>query len=113
MISDIIEDHSELIVGVEKLATREFIGVNNTLESDASGTDIWFYVIDPETETILPRNHSLVKKSIFDKSSMDNITFDITGQIQNTAFNIHEPLILQKSTLHQLHHSMEKCFLML
>jgi protocadherin-15 len=81
---------------VEKLATREFIGGNGTLESDPAGTDVWFYVIDPETDTILSRNSSLVKRSIFDKAAMDNITFDITGQIQNTAFNIHEPIILHK-----------------
>lgn len=27
---------------------------------------------------------------------MDNITFDITGQIKHTAFNIHEPLVVYK-----------------
>ncbi|XP_044262144.1 cadherin-99C [Tribolium madens] len=96
LITDIIQDQTGLIVGVEKLTTREFIGTNGTLESDPSGTDIWFYVIDPETDMILPRNSTLVKRSIFDKAAMDNITFDITGQIQNTAFNIHEPLVLHK-----------------
>jgi protocadherin-15 len=96
LITTIIQEQSGLIVGVEKLATREFIGGNGTLESDPAGTDVWFYVIDPETDTILSRNSSLVKRSIFDKAAMDNITFDITGQIQNTAFNIHEPIILHK-----------------
>ncbi|XP_030756707.1 cadherin-99C [Sitophilus oryzae] len=92
----IVQDQSGLIAGVEKLGFREFIGANGTLEIDQEGTDIWFYVIDPETDKILPRNHSLVKRMILDKSSMDNITFDITAQIKNTAFNIHEPLVLSK-----------------
>lgn len=27
---------------------------------------------------------------------MDNITFDVSGQIKHTAFNIHEPLVVHK-----------------
>lgn len=34
-------------------------------------------------------------RTIFDKPAMDNITFDITGQIKHTAFNIHEPIAPQ------------------
>ncbi|KAJ8954941.1 hypothetical protein NQ318_000371 [Aromia moschata] len=95
-ISRIVEEQSGLIVGIEKLAAREFIGRNGTLESDQAATDVWFYVVDPETQSILPRNHSIVKKVIFEKSAMDNITFDITGQIKHNAFNIHEPLAIHK-----------------
>lgn len=53
-----------LIKGIEKLSAREFIGVNGTLETDPEGTDVWFYVINPETDEILPRNHSLVKRYV-------------------------------------------------
>ncbi|CAH1132181.1 unnamed protein product [Ceutorhynchus assimilis] len=92
----VIQEQTGLIPGIEKLGSREFIGGNGTLEVDPEGTDVWFYVIDPETDEILPRNHSLVKRSLLDKSSMDNITFDITAQIKNTAFNIHEPLVFHR-----------------
>ncbi|KAK9736572.1 Cadherin domain [Popillia japonica] len=81
---------------VEKLNVREFVGENGTLEVDPAGTDIWFYVVDPETDTILPVNHTLVQKLILDKSAMTNITFDVSGQIKQTAFNIHEPLVTPK-----------------
>lgn len=95
-ITKTIEEQSNLIVGVEKLTSREFIGGNGTLETDPTGTDVWFYVIDPENDSILPRNSSLVKRALLEKAAMDNITFDITGQIKHTAFNIHEPLILHR-----------------
>ncbi|KAL1505298.1 hypothetical protein ABEB36_004893 [Hypothenemus hampei] len=95
-IISVIEDQSGLIPGIEKLGVREFISANGTLESDPDGTDVWFYVINPETDEILSRNHSLVTRSLLDKSAMDNITFDITGQIKNTAFNIHAPLTSNK-----------------
>lgn len=61
-ITRILQEQSGLIVGIEKLTSREFVGGNNTLETDPAATDVWFYVIDPETDEILSRNSSLVKR---------------------------------------------------
>lgn len=61
---NVIQDQTGLVVGVEKLTAREYIGGNGTLEVDTSATDVWFYVIDPETETILPTNHSIVQRYV-------------------------------------------------
>lgn len=58
----ILQDQTGLIVGVEKLTSREFIGGNGTLETDQGGTDVWFYVVDPATDSILQRNSSQVKR---------------------------------------------------
>lgn len=96
VIVQILQEHTGLIVGIEKLTSREYIGGNNTLEIDGAATDVWFYVIDPETDSILPTNSSTVTKSICEKTAMANITFDITSQIKQTASNIHEPLMIQK-----------------
>lgn len=59
---NVVQEQSGLVVGVEKLAAREHIGVNGTLETDPTATDVWFYVIDPETDEILPTNHSIVQR---------------------------------------------------
>lgn len=59
---DVIEAQTGLIVGVDKLTKREYIGVNGTLEIDSTATDVWFYLVDPETDTILPVNNSLVQR---------------------------------------------------
>lgn len=58
----VIQEQSGLIVGVEKLTAREYIGSNGTVETDTEATDVWFYIIDPETDSILSTNHSLVKR---------------------------------------------------
>lgn len=58
----VIQEQSGLIVGVEKLTAREYIGINGTMETDPEATDVWFYVVDPESEAILSTNHSLVKR---------------------------------------------------
>lgn len=96
-VISVLEEHSGLLVGVDKLSTRQYLGENGTLENDSTGTDVWFYAIDPETETILETNHTRVQRSIFDKAAMNNITFDISGLVKHTAFNIHEPLVIQKT----------------
>lgn len=59
---EIIQEQSGLIVGIEKLTAREYMGVNGTLETDPEATDVWFYVVDPETDSILPINNSLVRR---------------------------------------------------
>lgn len=58
----VIQEQSGLIVGIEKLTAREYVGVNGTMETDPDATDVWFYVVDPETEAILRTNNSLVRR---------------------------------------------------
>lgn len=60
-IIQILQNRTGLIVGIEKLTPREYINENGTLETDTTGTDIWLYVVDPITDTILYRNSTLVK----------------------------------------------------
>lgn len=64
-IIGIMEDRMGLIVGVERLSPRQFTKDNVTIESDPTGTDIWFYAIDPETERILDRNSTRIKRLAF------------------------------------------------
>lgn len=58
----VIQEQSGLIVGIEKLTAREYVGSNGTVETDPDATDVWFYVVDPESDAILPSNHSLVRR---------------------------------------------------
>lgn len=61
-IEEILQEHTGLIVGIEKFAPKQYLNENRTLESDNSATDIWFYAIDPETETILDINQTKVQR---------------------------------------------------
>lgn len=61
-IIQVIQDQTGLIVGIVKLNAREIINANGTLETDESATDVWFYLIDPENDCILPINHSIVQR---------------------------------------------------
>jgi protocadherin-15 len=59
---DIMEENTNLVVGVEKVAVKQYLGDNGTIEQDTSGTDVWFYTIDPKTEKILDRNSTIVQR---------------------------------------------------
>ncbi|CAH2040674.1 unnamed protein product, partial [Iphiclides podalirius] len=59
-----IEEKTGLVAGLEKLTSRHFLGVNGTLESDPKGTDVWLYLVEPSTGSILTRDSDAVKKAI-------------------------------------------------
>lgn len=57
----LLEDHSRLMVGIEKIVARQYRkDDNSTIDNDPNSTDLCFYTIDPQTETILDRNNSRV-----------------------------------------------------
>ncbi|XP_013142177.1 PREDICTED: protocadherin-15, partial [Papilio polytes] len=59
-----IEEKSGLVAGLEKLTARHYLGENGTLESDSKGTDVWLYLVDPNTGAILSRESTPVKNAI-------------------------------------------------
>ncbi|XP_047001442.1 cadherin-99C [Schistocerca americana] len=95
-IASVLEDHTNLIIGIEKVDSRQFLGSNSTIEIDKDGTDVWFYAVDPETETILERNSSRVLRSIMDAAVKSSITRDIGSTLQATTSGIHGPLMVMK-----------------
>ncbi|CAK1544137.1 unnamed protein product [Leptosia nina] len=59
-----IEGKSGLYAGLEKLTPKLYLGENGTLESDLNGTDVWLYLLDPNSGQILTRESQPVKKAI-------------------------------------------------
>ncbi|XP_045767682.1 cadherin-99C isoform X1 [Maniola jurtina] len=59
-----IEEKTGLVAGLEKLTSRLYLGENGTLESDSRGTNVWLYLLDPNTGEILTRESQPVQKAI-------------------------------------------------
>jgi hypothetical protein len=59
-IVNIIQEHTGLFVGVERVTPKLYLNENSTLDTDNCATDVWFYSIDPNEETILDRNNSRI-----------------------------------------------------
>ncbi|CAG9122591.1 unnamed protein product [Plutella xylostella] len=82
-----IEDKTGLVAGVEKLTSRHFIGENGTLEKDDKGTDVWWFLVDPNTGEILTRESKKVKKAID-----TGIRKSIAAQLQSPVSEVRPPL---------------------
>ncbi|KAL6434099.1 hypothetical protein ACFW04_005920 [Cataglyphis niger] len=92
-IANIIEQKSDLLIGIDRVATRKILTKNGTVETFPQDSDVWFYAVDPDTEAILNRNSTSVMRSIMDKSAMSNITFDVSTLVRANAIDIHAPVM--------------------
>lgn len=92
----ILEQHSGLVVGVDRLTARHYLADNATLQTDTAGTDVWFYAVDPVTGRILERNSTRVQRSVLEKMAVSNITLDVSANLQATATAIHEPYVVAR-----------------
>ncbi|XP_066582504.1 cadherin-99C isoform X2 [Prorops nasuta] len=92
-IARIIEDKSDLLIGIDKIVTRTSLTKNGTLETYPQDSDIYFYAVDPDTEVILDRNNSRIQRSIMEKPALSNITFDVSTLVRANAIEIHAPVV--------------------
>ncbi|XP_014256144.1 cadherin-99C isoform X2 [Cimex lectularius] len=91
-VVDLLEQRTGLIIGLEKLSPLESTKDNITLNTDTTGTDVWFYAIDPQTEKILPRNSTLVEKTVFSEDVIANVTAELSTDIGGQVVSLHGPL---------------------
>ncbi|XP_014233945.1 cadherin-99C isoform X2 [Trichogramma pretiosum] len=92
-IARVIEDKTGLIIEIDKIDLRKLLTPNNTIEIRHYDSDVWFYVIDPTSGKILTRNSTLLQKQLLEKSSMSNITYDLSPILRATAVDIHAPVM--------------------
>ncbi|XP_076631563.1 cadherin 99C isoform X2 [Colletes latitarsis] len=92
-IAGIIEEKSNLLIGIDRIAVRKNLTRNGTVEMYPQDSDVWFYAVDPDTEAILDRNNSRVLRSIIEKPAMTNITFDVSTLVRANAIDIHAPMM--------------------
>lgn len=59
-ISNIIQEKSGLLIGIDRIAVRKILTKNGTVEIFPQDSDVWFYAVDPDTEAILNRNSSKI-----------------------------------------------------
>ncbi|KAF7995558.1 hypothetical protein HCN44_006665 [Aphidius gifuensis] len=91
-IINILEEKTNLIVAIDRIAVRKTVNKNNTVESHPQDSDVWFYMIDPKTERILSRNTTRLQRVISDKTTMSSIIFDVSTVVRANAIDIHAPV---------------------
>jgi len=91
-LAHIIQDQTGLVIEVNRILPAQQESINGTCcTENPDGSDIWFYAIDPETEKILPYNHSTVVNHISGKSAQTSLKYTITGDLHVQASEIRAP----------------------
>lgn len=85
-----------LISGIERFSNRKFLNENGTILENPSATDVWFYLIDPKTETVLQRNTSIVQESLLEPTARAELNFAASGVASATAEGIYPPIELKQ-----------------
>ncbi|KAG8040868.1 hypothetical protein G9C98_001856 [Cotesia typhae] len=88
----VLEEKTGLLIGIDRISTRKTVNKNSTVESHPQDTDVWFFAIDPKTETILDRNNSHLIRVMLDKPAMSALIFDVSTAVRANAIDIHAPV---------------------
>lgn len=86
------EKSDGLMTGIEKFSNRRVLDENGTLIEIADATDVWFYAIDPKTETILDRNSTEILTKILKPDVQSQINLEASAAAHATAQGIHGPI---------------------
>lgn len=81
------------IVMIEGFSNRQFINSNGIAEEDPDATDVWFYIIDPQTEKILDRNDALIQSQFIEKAAQSDINYEASNIAKATAQGIYSPIV--------------------
>ncbi|XP_024946139.1 cadherin-99C isoform X2 [Cephus cinctus] len=92
-IARTVEEKTGLLIGIDRITVRKTLTKNGTVETFPQDSDVWFYAVDPDTETILDRNSTRLQKAILEKQAMSNITFDVSTLVRANAVDIHAPVM--------------------
>lgn len=80
------------ITGIERFSNRKFINNEGVIEENPSATDIWFYIIDPQTEQILDRDSEFIQTRFLEQMAQSDINYEASSIARATAQGIYAPV---------------------
>ncbi|KAG5670886.1 hypothetical protein PVAND_001118 [Polypedilum vanderplanki] len=88
------EKSPNLLIEIEKFSNRRSQLTNGSIIESSDATDVWFYAIDPVTETILERNSSEIFINLMEPTAQSQINLEASGIVHATAQGITAPIEL-------------------
>lgn len=88
----LLEKSDGYIMGIERFSNRKFINNDGVIEENPSATDIWFYIIDPDTERILDRDSEIVQNKFLEQTIQSDINYEASSIARATAQGIYAPV---------------------
>lgn len=86
------EKSSDLMIGIEKFSNRRSLITNGSVVESSDATDLWFFAVDPQTETILDRNNSEILEKLLQPSAQSDINAAASTVVRGTAEGIFAPI---------------------
>ncbi|KAF8774708.1 Cadherin-99C like protein [Argiope bruennichi] len=86
----LIHERTNVVADVEKVVSLKMIK-NNSIETDTSGSDLWFYAIDPATMKILRADDPKLKMSLLESGRTDSLLAELSRTLGVQAVQIRPP----------------------
>lgn len=100
-IEDILTDKSQgLIATVEKFSSRKTLMQNGSIVELPEATDTWFYVLDPVSEKILPRNSTTLMNNLLEANIQTQINIAVSKLVRSPSDGIFGPVEAEN----EIHH---------
>ena len=88
----LMRDQTGLIINVHQIAPAQLLDINGTCcNTDPTGSDIWFYAVDPESLELQEYNSTLALRHITGKAAQTSLKYTITGDLHVQASEIRPP----------------------
>lgn len=94
----LVEKSSKLMIGIEKFSNRRSMVTNGSVIESSGATDVWFYALDPQTETILERNNTEIVEKLLGPSAQSQINIEASSIARATAQGIFAPIEVKHQT---------------
>lgn len=84
------------IIGIERFNYRKYLNDNGSIAENQGATDLWFYIVDPNSEKILPRNSTAVTMKLLEPAAQSEINIAASGIAKATAQGIYGPIVAKE-----------------
>ncbi|XP_067139114.1 cadherin-99C isoform X2 [Centruroides vittatus] len=92
-ILSVIQERTGIIPDFEKVSILKLLK-NNSIETDSTGSDFWFYMVDPVTFRILDRNDPRIQSTVLEDDSQLGLVTEVSSVLGIKAKYIRLPFVL-------------------
>ncbi|CAL4163325.1 unnamed protein product, partial [Meganyctiphanes norvegica] len=97
-LKSVLEEHSEHIIGIEKIKSHKKVNNGSTLDI----SKVWFHMIDPATGILLNYDHPNFNRLISKSSEREILLYQVEATLGKPALDIYHPQsVMQLETLEE------------
>ncbi|XP_076361953.1 cadherin 99C isoform X2 [Tachypleus tridentatus] len=94
----LLQEHTSLLAGLEKVVSLKNL-INNTIEPDTSGSDMWFHLVEPGSFKLLQVQDPHIHSTLIEKNSQNIFLAKVSRLLNAQAETVRLPFIIQSPVL--------------